>query len=414
MWRRDERPDPVARLIATLRRRQPELIDESVRAIRRSIPAYASIEDPDFEADVRAHLEGHHEAILRSIGEGRAVEHEGLLFVRAHVTRRVGRVQLLDLIRSLRVHQDTVWRAALESATDAESRDAALRVVGIILDYHNVAATHAGEIYVEVEELLCAEGEQVRRALLEDLLAGRPVPPGPRMAAARQAGLDVSTTCLVVVAMPAEGTTQEHALRSAVAALVRAIGHTVRPLTSVRGEEIVIVAPAGRQEPSELAAALAAVQTRLAGEGLRMAIGVGTIQERLEGLPEAYREAHSALARVRPEGGVVVLPALRAFDYLTQFTHETVGRLVPAAIRRFVSDDLADGGVLTSTLLEYVAVDLNVKAAAERLHLHANTAHYRLARIEERTGCDLRRLADVLDLVIAVQAARGAADARAA
>jgi hypothetical protein len=90
------------------------------------------------------------------------------------------------------------------------------------------------------------------------------------------------------------------------------------------------------------------------------------------------------------------------------------GAVATAAIRRFVSDDLADGGVLASTLLEYVSVDLNVKAAPERLHLHANTAHYRLARIEERTGCDVRRLADVLDLVIAVQSARGAVGARAA
>jgi PucR C-terminal helix-turn-helix domain len=40
------------------------------------------------------------------------------------------------------------------------------------------------------------------------------------------------------------------------------------------------------------------------------------------------------------------------------------------------------------------------------LHLHANTARYRLARIEERTGCNRRSLADVLDLLIAVQAAR--------
>jgi transposase len=35
-----------------------------------------------------------------------------------------------------------------------------------------------------------------------------------------------------------------------------------------------------------------------------------------------------------------------------------------------------------------------VSAAAERLHLHVNTAYYRLERIAERTGCDLRRLAE--------------------
>jgi GGDEF-like domain len=122
-------------------------------------------------------------------------------------------------------------------------------------------------------------------------------------------------------------------------------------LTAVRGAEIVIVAPYGG-DPSKLADSLSAVQRRLAGQGVQLAVGVSTMQERIEGLPIAYREALSALERVQRRGGVVALPALRAFDYLTRFGHETVGRLVPAAIRRFVNEDLADGGVLTATLLE--------------------------------------------------------------
>jgi hypothetical protein len=412
--RAQPKPGSMSYLTAALRARQPELVDESVRAIRASIRAYAQIQDPAFAADVSAHLQAHHEAILRSISEGRALGHEEMLFVRPHVTRRVGRVPLLDFIRSLRIYQEIVWRAALECATDEQCRDAALAAVGIILDYHNVAATHAGEVYVEAERLLWAQGEQVRRDLLDDLLAGRPPAPGPRLSAAREVGLHSSARCLVVVAAPTAAAPQEHLLRSAAAALVRAIGPTLHPLSAVRGEEIVIVSPVERSDPSALAAALGAVQRRLADEGVRLAVGVSTIQDRLEGLPEAYREALSALERVRAKGGVVALPALRAFDYLTRFSHETVRRLVPAAVRRFVKEDLAEGGVLTSTLLEYVAVDLNVKAAAERLHLHANTAHYRLARIEERTGCDVRRLADVLDLLIAVQDAQAVPDARAA
>jgi hypothetical protein len=408
------REDPIVRLIDELRSRTPNLIDEGLRAIRAAIPAYARIEDPAFAADVRAQLEAHHEAILRSIADGRALGHEAMLFVRPHATRLVGRIPLLDFIRSLRIQQEIVWRAALEYATDDKSREAALRFVAIILDYHNHAATHAGETYIEVERLLCAQGEQARQDLLDDLLAGRPVAPGPRMAAAREAGLEPSVQSLVVVARPTAAMAEEHLLRSAGAALVRGIGPTVRPLTAVRGDEVVIVTPTAHRDPSELATALVTVQRRLAEQGVRLAVGVSTIQERLEDLPDAYREALSALERIRPEGGVVVLPALRAFDYLTRFSHDTVRRLVPAAIRRFVNEDLAEGGILTSTLLEYVAVDLNVKAAAKRLHLHANTAHYRLARIEERTGCDLRSLADVVDLLIAVQAARVAPQAQAA
>jgi hypothetical protein len=49
-----------------LRARQAELVDEDVRAIRSSIRAYARIEDPAFVADIRAHFDGHHAAILRA------------------------------------------------------------------------------------------------------------------------------------------------------------------------------------------------------------------------------------------------------------------------------------------------------------------------------------------------------------
>jgi DNA-binding PucR family transcriptional regulator len=59
--------------------------------------------------------------------------------------------------------------------------------------------------------------------------------------------------------------------------------------------------------------------------------------------------------------------------------------------------------VLIQTLLAYADANLNAKVAAERLYIHVNTAHHRLARIEEKTGCDLRDLADVQELLIAVR-----------
>jgi DNA-binding PucR family transcriptional regulator len=74
-------------------------------------------------------------------------------------------------------------------------------------------------------------------------------------------------------------------------------------------------------------------------------------------------------------------------------------------VRSFVADDVAEGRVLTTTLLEYVAADFNAKLAAERLYVHPNTARYRLAKIEERTGSRLRCVADVLDLLIAIRVA---------
>jgi DNA-binding PucR family transcriptional regulator len=59
--------------------------------------------------------------------------------------------------------------------------------------------------------------------------------------------------------------------------------------------------------------------------------------------------------------------------------------------------------VLIETLHEYVAANLNATVAAERLHVHVNTARYRLGKIEEETGCNLRHMDDVLDLLVAVR-----------
>jgi hypothetical protein len=188
-------PDAVARLVDSLRLQRTELVDEGVRAIRNAIPAYAVIDDPAFIADVRAHFVSHHTAILRSILRGHAVGHGELLFVRPHATRRVGQVPLADFSQSFRIYEGVLWRAALAFATDQETRDAALAVAQIIMDYHDVAATHASEVYVEAEQLLREHGEQVRRDLLEDLLAGRPPAPGSMLTVAREAGLDTSARC---------------------------------------------------------------------------------------------------------------------------------------------------------------------------------------------------------------------------
>jgi len=100
---------------------------------------------------------------------------------------------------------------------------------------------------------------------------------------------------------------------------------------------------------------------------------------------------------------VLALPLLSSFDYLVQRDDETARRLIRPQVRQFVADDLAAGATLVTTLVEFAACDMNAKTAAERLHVHVNTAYYRLERIAERTGCDLRRLADVMELLIAVR-----------
>jgi DNA-binding Lrp family transcriptional regulator len=396
----EEEPDPIAGLIDALTVRRDETIEKGLHRIRTEIPEYRAIVDPAFVDDVRRHVAQHHDLMMRSVAEGHPPPREALSFIRARATRRVGRIPLAAFMQAFRIYQEEFWDALQASAESEAARISAMEAAGTIIRYINMAAAEAADVYLEAERLLHAQGERVRRDLLEDLLVGRPPAPGPKLTAAREAGL--GGECILIAADPVAPAVDERALRSVAVALTRAVGAAVAPLAVVRHDEVVVVASVDR--PIEaLIESVERAQAQLAGEGVALAIGVSTLHDGLERMPDAYGEAMSALERVRATGGVVALPALSAFDCLALFGTETARRRIPPKVRRFVHDDLAEDGVLTTTLLEYVAADFNTKVAAERLFVHPNTARYRLGRIEERTGCDLRHVADVLDLLIALR-----------
>ena len=395
----------VARIISTLRAQLERLTDDAIDEIFSEVPAYEQRLDPAFVQDVREHVREHYETALDTLGRGHPVTPEDLLFVRKHAAQRVGVVSVADFIHAFQVGQHVLMDAAIKLAVDDASRRGVLSLVTLIARYFDFVIAHAADVYLEAEQLLASTGERLRRDLLEDLLAGTSVPPGPRLDAARAAGLDQGAACLVIAARPTTPVEDPHALRGAATALARAIGSSVQPLTVVRHDEIVIVAPSEASDAQNLADSLAGAQRRLAERNLLLAVGVSTIYEGLAGVSDAYREAASARDRLLPEPGVVALPAMTMFDYLTMHSDGTARRMVPPAIERFVAEDLQGGGVLLGTLRAYAAADLSAKRAAQELHIHVNTAHYRLARIAERTGYDLRRVSDVIELLIAARLA---------
>ena len=391
-------------IVDSLRARQAELVERGVERIFGEIPAYARLAQPPFVADVREHVDLHHDAVVRSVAARRPLEGEELAFMRPQVSRRPGRIPLADFMQGFRIYMEVLWEAVLESAVDDQTRNAALEAAGTVIRYINSATTEAAQVYIEAERLLLAQGDRVRRDLLEDLLAGRPPAPGPKLTAARDAGLHPPAPCVVIVAVPLVAPDDEHALRSVAITLGRAVGSALAPLTVTRHDELVVIARV-EGDASDLVAALAAAHERLTAAGTELAIGVSIVQPGLDRVATAYEQAQAALERVRSTGGIMALPAMSTFDCLTLFGPETARRRIPDEVRRFVAEDLAEGRVLTTTLLEYAASDFNARLTAERLFVHPNTARYRLGKIEERTGCDLRRVADVIDLLIAVRVA---------
>jgi sugar diacid utilization regulator len=207
----------------------------------------------------------------------------------------------------------------------------------------------------------------------------------------------------VVSAAATPAPDDESLLRSAATALARAVGGVLAPLTVVRHGKVDLVARAPDRGAEGVRQRLERAQRRLQDGGLPLAIGVSTVVSGPDQIADAYREAELARASLESSPGVVALTGMSAFDYLTLRRDSTARRLIPGPIQAFVDDDVRDGGVLIATLREYVASDLNARRAAERLHIHVNTAHYRLGKIAERTGCDLHRVADLVEILIAAR-----------
>ena len=202
----------AARLIDGLEALTAETGREAAEAIFDEIPAYHASHGAPFFADVCHHVELNIEALVRSLRQGRPPSPEELVFLRAPTTRRAQRkIALDDFLHAFRIGFRHIWRSLVSGADDDESRVAALTLVDPVAEYINIASTRVAEVYVEVEQLLVAEGERVRRDALEDLLSAAGVRPGPRAEALAAAGLSTGSTFLVVSALPEVDTDASHA-----------------------------------------------------------------------------------------------------------------------------------------------------------------------------------------------------------
>jgi PucR-like helix-turn-helix protein/diguanylate cyclase with GGDEF domain len=401
---------PAERIAAFLEARREELAEAALEAIRSRIPAYRDA-DPDLIEDVAGHIRAHHDFLCGVLRRGRPAEPRELAFVARHAALRARRgVALPDFLEAFRCYHNVVWEAILESARETDAADEALAAAGSVLDYVDLATTESSAAFLEAQQLLLADGDRIRRDLLEDLLAGRDPATAAALAAAHEAGLDGDAGCMVVAAVPTVPATDDGGgapLRRAANALATAIRGRTTPLAVTRHGEIVLVRAVADGERPALVAPIERACADAAVRPLALAVGVSTIQDGTGTLADAYREASLAVGRVTAGGGVLSLAELTPFQYLTMRDDAVARRMIAPEIERFVAEDRAHGGMLIRTLVAYADADLNAKAAAEALLIHVNTAHHRLGRIAERTGCDVRRLSDVIDLLIAIRLTGG-------
>ncbi|WP_328530483.1 helix-turn-helix domain-containing protein [Nocardioides sp. NBC_00368] len=397
--------EPIKRIVAGVREGLPDTVELFLTRTWEQVPAYAASSDPNLRSDVARHAEAVFRAVLITLEEGRAAVREDFPQSAGQAANRVRQgVALADFLQAFRLGQVALWERIVDiAADDPETSRAALLTASHVMQVIEVGSTVAAEAYLDTQQLELAEGDRIRRDLVEDLLAGREVPAGPRLDVARKCGLERDGRSAVIIAVPVRPLRVGQSLREALRIVRTELGPAQEGVAVIQQEQMVGILPVATDDVQALVPDLRRVHRQLARQGIDLAVGVSTVHVGWSSVPAAYAEAGIARDSLGDEPGVVALPMLSTVDYLVLREDPTVRRLIRPELRQFITEDLARDGAMIETMLAYVASDLNAKLAAERLHMHVNTAYYRLERIAERTGCDLRRFADVEELVFAIR-----------
>jgi purine catabolism regulator len=305
-------------------------------------------------------------------------------------------------------------------------------------------AAMAAAMALAREAAVAAARDEVSAGFVRDLFDGRFASEGEAVQRGRRLGYDLAPPYAVLTldagASPA-GPVLIRALRSLEAGGVDPLAALLRPapqaLVAAERTAGVAALPVQRPEPSALAAALPAIAASLAAsldagadepgheprheprgepseDAAAVSAGLSRPVGRILELPDAVREARRAqlLGRRLPRPAPVTYYGnLGLFRLLASFggpaaggEHDTSSE--PQAFCDETLGPLVDGdpgGDLLKTLEAYLATGGSPTEAAARLHTHRNTVLYRLSRIEQVLGADLRDPEQRLQLHVALK-----------
>ncbi|TKV56461.1 GAF domain-containing protein [Nakamurella flava] len=193
-------------------------------------------------------------------------------------------------------------------------------------------------------------------------------------------------------------TSQTDKVRRSVLRVVKDVDSARRlVLVGMRGDLLVGVGGDLTRDAARQLAAAARAAVHAERPGLQLTWGVSREHDNPIELPNALREAETALAAARRLGGReaflyeelgIVRLLLGSGDDpdLQTFIDEVTGPLI--------AYDHDNDGALIRTLRAFFDADCSQRVAAERLFIHHKTMRYRLERIRQLTGLDLNRHED--------------------
>ena len=366
--------------------RLDEMAAAATKAIWQAVPAYRT---SGLEAEVTAHCRQIFAVFAKTVRERRAPDLSDFPQTTGHAERRVEvGVPLADFLKAFRIGQLTMWES-LQSfpAAGAETQAVLVARGAPVMRTIEGGSSAAAAAYHQAQQYRIADLERTQRDTLERLLDGQPLLDQHRatLAHAGLSGLGGDTSYVIVVATPGAD--------ARTAFTDHAPGMFV-----IRHHELVGLVPADADVERAV--------KELHASGVDAVVGASLAHQGHAAAPDAYREALLAHDTLEGQPGLLAFDAISPLSYLVRRPDPTVRKLVRPEILGFFTDDLAAGGVYADSLEAYVAHDLNAKEAAKALHVHVNTVYYRLERIATKTGADLHRFEDVVELLVGVRAVR--------
>jgi hypothetical protein len=247
-------------------------------------------------------------------------------------------------------------------------------------------------------ELLASAAAGADLATLRARLVACGLPPdAPTLVAAAQAGGLPAATTLAVLDELAQACADDDS------------PDVGRPCASADLNGVAMtVLPAGADAAGRIELLRRAASTLAAGLGTdRIAVGVSSVAEKAADLADALAQAVNMLhlaAAGRQGVDIIVNDQVTTYDLLLAGvppqTRQAFHDHLLGPLLAYDQDRHAD---LMPTLRAFLDASGSWQECAKRMHLHVNTLRYRLRRIEELTGRDLRRFEDRVDLFLALR-----------
>lgn len=393
--------DPARQAAGAILERLDELSDAVTQSVWDGVPSYSSVllGRDDLHGYVRNNLF----VVFTSLHEGTTVNEEDLGRARdLGESRALQGVPAEALLRSFRAAERAVveqfTRFYAMFADDFAGQRAGVSRILASLDRVEVAALEA---YRETQVRLVLDDGHATADLVSRLASGAEVSAEDLHRLAQHLRVEPGQPVIAVAARLAHQRDQHASGQVRHHLTARLLEVAQRPvLTGAVHQTMLFLVPVGgagrRVVGQALGRALAPNQCRY-----EVVAGTGPTAASLARSGASCRAAMDAM-----ETGLRMGRLRTAVDYDAALVDVLLGHDQPVSERLV---ELALGPIqgqehLLSTLATYFAADLSTPETARRLVVHQNTVVYRLRRVKELTGLDVRQVDDLVLLRLALRA----------